>query len=47
MGASENIKAKNLGSPDEPYTVEHSKMEIANIDEHCWADNLGAAWKWS
>ncbi len=33
MGASENIKAKNLGSPDEPYTVEHSKMEIANIDE--------------
>ena len=33
MGASENIKAKNLGSPDEPHTFEHGKMEIANIDE--------------
>ena len=33
MGASENIKARNLGSPDEPHTFEHGKMEIANVDE--------------
>ena len=33
MGASENIKARNLGSPDEPHTFEHGKMEITNIDE--------------
>jgi hypothetical protein len=33
MGESENIKAKNLGSPDEPHTFEHGKMEIASIDD--------------